>query len=138
MMPSERGTPLETVHSTPVPTQVIHSSTLRRLTSSRSNLLIAYLLGRPITTKLRGRGAPHEERVGTGRLYSGMRTSPGATVRHTAAKPPSPNLSNAFAILFLNFIVGHRSLTSLTPSSGVSTRTLSYGAQALVKGLGSH
>src|SRR5207248_2704927 len=32
MIPSERGTPPATVHSTPVPAQVMHSSTLRRLT----------------------------------------------------------------------------------------------------------
>ncbi len=45
MRPSECGTPPETVHSTPVPTQVMHSSTLRRLTpSSRSDSLIASLL----------------------------------------------------------------------------------------------
>ena len=31
-MPSERGTPPAMVHSTPVPAQVMHSSTLRRLT----------------------------------------------------------------------------------------------------------
>ncbi|MHC2817336.1 hypothetical protein ACVMBY_000896 [Bradyrhizobium huanghuaihaiense] len=34
MMPSERGTPPVTVQSTPVPAQVMHSSTLRRLTPS--------------------------------------------------------------------------------------------------------
>ena len=45
MMPSEWGTPPDTVHNTPVPTQVMHSSTLRRLTpSSRSDSLIAFLL----------------------------------------------------------------------------------------------
>src|ERR1700761_1416273 len=45
MIPSECGTPPEMVHNTPVPTQVIHSSTLRRLTpSSRSNSLITHLL----------------------------------------------------------------------------------------------
>src|SRR5580698_558803 len=45
MMPSECGTPPEMVHSTPVPTQVMHSSTLRRLIpSSRSNSLITHLL----------------------------------------------------------------------------------------------
>src|SRR6516164_336379 len=32
MMPSERGTPPEIVHSTPVPAQVMHSNTFRRLT----------------------------------------------------------------------------------------------------------
>src|ERR1700729_3622574 len=38
MMPSECGRPPEIVHSTPVPAQVIHSRTLRRLTpSSRSD-----------------------------------------------------------------------------------------------------
>src|SRR3984885_3408763 len=38
MMPSECGTPPEIVHSTPVPAQVMHSRTLRRLTpSSRSD-----------------------------------------------------------------------------------------------------
>src|SRR5258707_1036911 len=31
MIPSERGTPPEIVHSTPVPAQVMHSSTFRRL-----------------------------------------------------------------------------------------------------------
>ena len=45
MIPSEWGTPPATVHSTPVPTQVMHSSTLRRLTpSSRSESLIVDLL----------------------------------------------------------------------------------------------
>ena len=34
MMPSERGTPPVMVQSTPVPAQVMHSSTLRRLTPS--------------------------------------------------------------------------------------------------------
>src|SRR3974390_3950240 len=33
MIPSERGTPPETVHKTPVPAHVMHSNTLRRLTS---------------------------------------------------------------------------------------------------------
>src|ERR1700719_4083755 len=43
--PSECGTPPATLHKTPVPTQVMHSSTLRRLTpSSRSNSGIDYLL----------------------------------------------------------------------------------------------
>ena len=32
MMPSERGTPPLIVHNTPVPAQVMHSSTRRRLT----------------------------------------------------------------------------------------------------------
>src|SRR5580693_969699 len=42
MMPSACGTPPAMVHSTPVPTQVMHSRTLRRLTpSSRSKSLIA-------------------------------------------------------------------------------------------------
>ena len=45
MRPAERGTPPEMVHSTPVPTHVMHSRTLRRLTpSSRSCSLIACLL----------------------------------------------------------------------------------------------
>src|SRR5271154_5875598 len=49
MMPSECGTPPDTVHSTPVPTQVIHSRTLRRLTpSSRSNSLIALTPVKPM------------------------------------------------------------------------------------------
>ena len=34
MMPTERGTPPATVHSTPVPAQVMHSRILRRLTPS--------------------------------------------------------------------------------------------------------
>src|SRR5215471_12174651 len=34
MMPSEVGTPPATVHRTPVPAQVMHSNTLRRLTPS--------------------------------------------------------------------------------------------------------
>ena len=36
-MPSECGTPPVTVHSTPVPAQVMHSSTLRRLTPFSSS-----------------------------------------------------------------------------------------------------
>src|ERR1700756_3841764 len=45
-MPSERGTPPVIVQSTPVPAQVMHSSTLRRLTPSSpwSCPLIAHLL----------------------------------------------------------------------------------------------
>src|SRR6201991_149813 len=49
--PSERGTPPVTVQSTPVPAQVMHSSTRRRLRSRLSslwsclNLIIARLLG---------------------------------------------------------------------------------------------
>ena len=35
--PSERGTPPEMVQSTPVPAQVMHSSTLRRLTPRLSS-----------------------------------------------------------------------------------------------------
>src|SRR6267142_7223809 len=34
MMPSERGTPPDIVHRTPVPAQVLHSRILRRLTPS--------------------------------------------------------------------------------------------------------
>ena len=37
--PSERGTPPVTVHRTPVPAQVMHSSTLRRLKPSPSRLM---------------------------------------------------------------------------------------------------
>src|SRR5260370_27306847 len=37
MMPSERGTPPDIVHSTPVPAQVMHSNTLRRLTPRASS-----------------------------------------------------------------------------------------------------
>src|SRR6185437_16981171 len=45
MRPAARGTPPEMVHSTPVPTHVMHSRTLRRMTpSSRSCSLIACLL----------------------------------------------------------------------------------------------
>ena len=41
-LPKSRGTPPDTVHNTPVPTQVMHSSTLRRLTPSlRLDSLIA-------------------------------------------------------------------------------------------------
>src|ERR1700740_142865 len=46
MIPSERGTPPEIVHSTPVPAQVMHSSTFRRLRAlppaSFLDSLIAY------------------------------------------------------------------------------------------------
>src|ERR1700686_2228408 len=42
--PSERGTPPATVHRTPVPAQVMHSSTLRRLKPSPLPLLEVALL----------------------------------------------------------------------------------------------
>src|SRR6476646_5670789 len=45
-MPSDRGTPPVTVHSTPAPAQVMHSSTLRRLkpfSSARSKSFIFVL-----------------------------------------------------------------------------------------------
>ena len=38
--PSECGTPPLMVHSTPVPTQVMHSSTLRRLTPSSWSVIV--------------------------------------------------------------------------------------------------
>src|SRR6516165_10567514 len=41
MIPSERGTPPEIVHSTPVPAQVMHSSTLRRLGPALRWLFVA-------------------------------------------------------------------------------------------------
>src|SRR5436189_3566101 len=40
MMPSDRGTPPDIVHSTPVPAQVMHSSTLRRCIPRLSSLLL--------------------------------------------------------------------------------------------------
>src|SRR4029078_8501059 len=55
MMPSERGTPPATVHSTPVPTQLTHSSTLGRLgPSSRSCSL---MVGLPGSRWLNARGS---------------------------------------------------------------------------------
>src|ERR1700760_2523345 len=60
--PSERGTPPEIVQSTPVPAQVMHSSTRRRLRSRLSslwsclNLIIARLLGPLIGFHGRDRG----------------------------------------------------------------------------------
>src|SRR5579863_528339 len=56
MRPSERGTPPEIDHSTPVPTHVMHSRTFRRFTpSSRSCSLIACLLqSYPKPCRLRG------------------------------------------------------------------------------------
>ena len=41
-MPSERGTPPVMVQSTPVPAQVMHSSTRRRLTPSIVVVVIAH------------------------------------------------------------------------------------------------
>src|SRR6266702_1399193 len=40
MMPSERGTPPEIVHNTPVPAQVMHSNTLRRFTPRLPSLFL--------------------------------------------------------------------------------------------------
>ena len=52
-MPSEWGTPPETVHRTPVPAQVMHSSTLRRLRpSSRVDWLIFGLLIPPARSRM--------------------------------------------------------------------------------------
>src|SRR5580693_7983268 len=68
MMPSEWGTPPETVHNTPVPIQVMHSSTLRRLTpSSRSDLLITVS---PVKPKRWGSIRLLRTRPGKGDIYS--------------------------------------------------------------------
>src|SRR6266487_5960371 len=44
MMPSERGTPPEIVHNTPVPAQVMHSNTLRRFTPRSPSLFLDSLI----------------------------------------------------------------------------------------------
>src|SRR6516164_8977210 len=44
MIPSESGTPPEIVHSTPVPAQVMHSNTFRRLTPAFRSLFVASLM----------------------------------------------------------------------------------------------
>src|SRR6266568_627862 len=44
MMPSERGTPPDIVHSTPVPAQVMHSNTLRRFTPRSSSVFLDSLI----------------------------------------------------------------------------------------------
>src|SRR5216684_2811762 len=44
MIPSERGTPPAIVHSTPVPAQVMHSNTFRRLTPALPSLLLKWLM----------------------------------------------------------------------------------------------
>src|SRR5215470_1679485 len=44
MIPSESGTPPEIVHSTPVPAQVIHSNTFRRLTPAFRSLFVESLM----------------------------------------------------------------------------------------------
>src|SRR5262249_51884098 len=44
MIPSESGTPPEIVHSTPVPAQVMHSNTFRRLTPAFPLLFVESLM----------------------------------------------------------------------------------------------
>src|SRR6516162_2471115 len=44
MIPSESGTPPEIVHSTPVPAQVMHSNTFRRLTPAFRSLFVESLM----------------------------------------------------------------------------------------------
>jgi hypothetical protein len=44
MIPSESGTPPEIVHSTPVPAQVMHSNTFRRLTPAFRSLFVELLI----------------------------------------------------------------------------------------------
>src|SRR5262249_18702670 len=44
MIPSESGTPPEIVHSTPVPAQVMHSNTFRRLTPAFRSLFVESLI----------------------------------------------------------------------------------------------
>ena len=44
MIPSESGTPPEIVHSTPVPAQVMHSNTFRRLTPAFLSLFVESLI----------------------------------------------------------------------------------------------
>src|SRR5215472_3188387 len=44
MIPSESGTPPEIVHSTPVPAQVMHSNTFRRLTPAFRSLFAKLLM----------------------------------------------------------------------------------------------
>src|SRR6266498_4229696 len=44
MMPSERGTPPEIVHNTPVPAQVMHSNTLRRFTPRSPSFFLDSLI----------------------------------------------------------------------------------------------
>src|SRR5499427_2931334 len=44
MIPSESGTPPEIVHSTPVPAQVMHSNTFRRLTPAFLSLFVDSLM----------------------------------------------------------------------------------------------
>src|SRR5882672_9607409 len=46
MMPRERGTPPEMVHRTPVPAQVMHSRTLRRLRFFALGSLVLDVIGR--------------------------------------------------------------------------------------------
>src|SRR5262249_30301773 len=44
MIPRESGTPPEIVHNTPVPAQVMHSNTFRRLTSAFRSLFVESLM----------------------------------------------------------------------------------------------
>src|SRR5262249_41902535 len=44
MIPTDRGTPPETVHKTPVPAHIMHSNTFRRLTPGLSLLWLMFLL----------------------------------------------------------------------------------------------
>jgi hypothetical protein len=44
MIPSESGTPPEIVHSTPIPAQVMHSNTFRRLTPAFRSLFVESLM----------------------------------------------------------------------------------------------
>src|SRR5581483_7667703 len=101
MMPSECGTPPDTVHKTPVPTQVMHSSTLRRLTpSSRSDWLMAISSGphlRPSTMRS-GNAGIYSRLCGnywapavTCLLYPPVIKAPGAPATRDHAAIDNPN-----------------------------------------------
>ena len=64
-MPSERGTPPVMVQSTPVPAQVMHSSTLRRLEAVLAVIVSAH------------RAAPLRPELGFGEVIGGGGVIPG-------------------------------------------------------------
>src|SRR5579883_1618894 len=73
IMPSAWGTPPEIVHNTPVPAQVIHSRTLRRLTpSSRSDSLIAFLSSQALSPADCGFSASEEVIAAGHNLFPGV------------------------------------------------------------------
>src|SRR5262245_43988494 len=97
-MPSERGTPPAIVHSTPVPAQVMHSSTLRRLIPAplRSSSDVIVLL--PVSSAPRTGGDRTSRRFIPGARLC-LVAIPRTRVAHILFGKPVPTFPQRYALV---------------------------------------